>query len=348
MIALPYTYFGGKSQVADVVWSRLGDCASYRECFYGGGAIHILRPGMAPFGDEVINDINGYVTNFWRAVKADWRAVAGWMTGSPPNEIDLEARHLWLAGVCDGKGHNCCDCQCARSRLWRLRMDATWYSAQMAGWWCWCSGIWWGDGLCKRELRRGRPGPAKLPIMSARNGNGITQMDDDERADVLCALANRMSAVKVACGDWSRILTDSAAGKPPIGVVLDPPYCMDIERMHMLARHMDNGLQMPHTRRRRQRSSVYASDAQQDADMLVARVHHWCAANGGNHDFRIALFGYDGEHDRLETLGWRPHSWVARGGLGNQNGGENNTNRGRERIWFSPGCVFDRGLFDEA
>jgi len=55
--------------------------------------------------------------------------------------------------------------------------------------------------------------------------------------------------------------------------------------------------------------------------------------NENNPRLRIALCGYEGEHD---LPGWDCVAWSAGGGHGNRAG---NQNRHRERIWFSPHCL---------
>lgn len=69
-------------------------------------------------------------------------------------------------------------------------------------------------------------------------------------------------------------------------------------------------------------------------------VRLWCVENGDNPLLRIALCGYAGEHEELEAKGWSVLAWKAQGGYGNQ--GEDNSNRGKERIWFSPHCLGGR------
>jgi DNA adenine methylase len=90
--------------------------------------------------------------------------------------------------------------------------------------------------------------------------------------------------------------------------VLDPPY--------------DDG------------ASVYANNAR-----LSSQVRAWAKEHGANERFRIALCGYEGEHDELEALGWDVVAWKANGGYGSQAQGAARANSSRERIWFSPGCL---------
>src|SRR6516165_9696 len=87
----PFPYFGGKSRIARAVWRRFGRVANYVEPFMGSLAMLLLRP--APIrGIETVNDADGFIANFWRAVQADPAAVAKWVDW-PVNENDLHARH---------------------------------------------------------------------------------------------------------------------------------------------------------------------------------------------------------------------------------------------------------------
>jgi DNA adenine methylase len=93
----PFPWFGGKSMVADVVWRAFGDVRNYVEPFFGSGAVLLGRP--LPFeGIETVNDFDGLLANFWRAVKGDPEAVAKWADW-PVNENDLHARHSWLVNM---------------------------------------------------------------------------------------------------------------------------------------------------------------------------------------------------------------------------------------------------------
>lgn len=66
---------------------------------------------------------------------------------------------------------------------------------------------------------------------------------------------------------------------------------------------------------------------------------------GGDPRLRIALCGYQGEHEMPAE--WSVFELTPYGGMGNQSNGRGRANKARERIWFSPGCL-DRdgdGLF---
>jgi len=94
------------------------------------------------------------------------------------------------------------------------------------------------------------------------------------------------------------------------GVFLDPPYADTADRQ----------------------SGLYRVDCEQ----VAHDVCEWAIANGQNQLLRIALCGYDGEHDMPNE--WQVYEWNAGAGFGGQ--AETRTGNGRrERIWFSPSCL---------
>jgi len=68
-------------------------------------------------------------------------------------------------------------------------------------------------------------------------------------------------------------------------------------------------------------------------------VRAWALEWGSDPRMRIALCGYESEHDMPPD--WECVAWKARGGYGSQGGedGRGRENSGRERIWFSPACL---------
>lgn len=129
-------------------------------------------------------------------------------------------------------------------------------------------------------------------------------------------LQARLRHVRVCCGDWSRVTGDSVTWRHGLtGVLLDPPY--QDGNMEYVAGH---------------------GNVSQD----VAR---WAIKNGDNPLLRIALCGYEGEHDMPPS--WECVAWKANGGYGGQSKDHDNPNAKRERIWFSPHCLgaTQRSLF---
>ena len=136
ILKAPFPYFGGKSRVARIVWKRFGNVQNYIEPFFGSGAVFLNRP--LPFdGTETVNDADGLICNFWRALKADPDAVANYADW-PVNENDLHARHSWLVGQKD-------------TLQSRLEGDAEHHDTKAAGWWAWGMACWIGGGFCSGD-----------------------------------------------------------------------------------------------------------------------------------------------------------------------------------------------------
>lgn len=318
-LVAPFPYFGVKSRAAELVWSLLGDVENYVEPFAGSLAVLLQRPN--PTGPETVNDYDAMICNVWRALSYDPDAVA-YHADWPCNETDLHARHMWLV-------HN----------LERIKAgldDPEWYDAKAAGWWIWGTCNWIGHGFTdgtgpwvlhegrivdRRKLphlgdagkginrqlphlSRGQGINRKLPHLSAGQGRY------DFILGWFSALHARLRDVRVTCGDWSRVLTDSVTTHHGLtAVFLDPPY----EHGEMDYGAGGMGLQ------------------------IAERVRDWCRANGGNRKLRIVLCGHAGEHDSLLADGWTAHKWTARKGYANTDDAK--ARAASETVWASPHCV---------
>jgi site-specific DNA-adenine methylase len=308
------TWFGGKSRVAHLVWERFGDVPNYVEPFFGSGAVLLGRPHAPRI--ETVNDKDGYVANFWRAVSTDPEEVARY-ADHPVNENDLHARHAWLVSQRD-------------ELVPRLEGDPEYYDARIAGWWVWGICCWiaspfcgkgpWkqNDGILERVddgsgVRRqlphlgdaGRGINRQLPHLGDA-GKGIRQW--------LGGLADRLRGTRVCCGDWGRVTGPSVTTKHGItGVLLDPPYSAERD------------------------GNLYREESMDVAHDVAA----WAIKNGDHHLMRIALCGYEGEHEMPK--GWECISWKTKGGYGSLGNGQGRENSTRER--FSPHCLSPGSLF---
>ncbi len=165
--------------------------------------------------------------------------------------------------------------------------------------------------------------PGRRPRMSdAGNGVHLPSLGNDRGLNGVAAppalewfrqLQTRLRRVRIACGDWTRVLGDSVLGKGknvggrrPCAVFLDPPYDRELRNTHLYA---------------------------EDELGLAARVREWALEHGDDPDLRIALCGYAGEHEMPAT--WTEHAWKAARGYA----GADNENREQERVWFSPHCL---------
>ena len=337
----PFPWMGGKSAVAPAVWERFGADVNFVEPFFGSGAVLLGRPKptSGPWV-ETVNDADGLLCNAWRAILHDPDATAhhaDW----PVNENDLHARHSHLVAQ--------------RAALTaRLEGDPDYFDAKLAGWWIWGICCWIGSGWCSgtgpwhqvdgmlvdiRTLgdddapeRAGKgvtrqlvhlgdagQGVTRQRVQLGNAGQGVTRRavhDGEGLVEWLRALAGRLARVRVCCGDWERVVTDSASGQRmgTTAVFLDPPYSTEADRT----------------------MNLYAVDS----GTVAHDVRDWSLANGHRPEYRIALCGYVGEgHDMLTDNGWTVHTWKARGGMGNTGEGRGAANVHREAIWFSPHCL---------
>lgn len=313
----PFPWFGGKSRAAPLIWQALGDVENYVEPFAGSLATLLSR--THPPRTETCNDVDGFISNFWRAVAADPDAVAA-HADWPVNEADLSARHLWLVAR-------------RESLTERLQVDPDYHDPKIAGWWVWGLCAWIGSGWCSGEgpwttdgerwIDRREAGNAgmginrKLPHLG-NAGRGINRqlphLGDAGRgiAEMLTPLSERLRRVRVACGDWRRVVGDSVTVKHgTTGVLLDPPYHDGFDA--------DEG--------------CYSAGGGADVWHEAAA---WAREVGEDRRLRIVLCGYEGAWET--PPGWRVVEWKAKGGYSSQ-GREENENPHRERLWLSPGCL---------
>lgn len=323
-LAAPFPYFGGKSLACKQVWAAFGDVKNYVEPFCGSAAMLLGAPEGRRI--ETINDYDGFVSNFWRAIAYDPEIVAHYADW-PVNENDLLARHIWLVRQ--------------RGDLTeKLHADPMYYDPKVAGWWCWGACNWIGSGWCAgdgpwvkyedRIVNKQEIGVrSELPNLSIANGvmrqlpnlsmaNGVNRKlpnpdGQGRRAfirDWFCELHKRMREVRVACGDWKRVLSDSVTTLHGLtAVFLDPPYTKG--KMDYGAGGMRLGI---------------ADD-----------VRQWCVGKGGDPRLRIVLCGHAGEHDELLKHGWTVRKWKARKGYAST--AEARANTASETLWCSPHCV---------
>lgn len=346
LLRAPFPWFGGKSRASSLVWAAFGGVANYVEPFAGSLAVLLARP--TPARIETVNDLDCYLSNFWRALQAEPDAVAA-AADWPVNEADLHARHRWLVKQGDFRE--------------RMHTEPDFYDSRIAGWWVWGLCQWIGGGWCagsnwddqvnlgrgretaeearrphlmrdrgvhqrKRSLEgsanwRKRPSLGKgergiqrgqIPNLSGDSGaagRGVhaSGQSNGPLVDWMRQLAARLRKVRVCCGQWNRVLGRSSTEKIGVtGVLLDPPYSAEAGRD----------------------PSLYGVES-----LSVAHdVREWALEHGSNRKLRIALCGYEGEHTMPDS--WTCVSWKAAGGYASAAG--NHENSLRERIWFSPHC----------
>ena len=263
----PFPYFGGKRIIAESVWARFGAPKHYIEPFCGSAAMLLAAPSPASL--EVVNDANGFIANFWRAVKHQPETVAEW-ADYPVSHVDLGARHVWLSE--------------RHAALAEGLLDPEWPGdAKVAGWWLWGQCCWIGSGWCDWD----KPPPGKVPhISSAGRGvqaaGQVPHISDAGMGELLTSggrtalrwlrkIADRLERVRVCHGDWSRCLNSHYGGEQT-AVFLDPPY-RAFEGLYGVTR------------------------------AVADEVADWARANP---QLRIALCGHVGDYD---LPGWDAVQW---------------------------------------
>ncbi|ERS24829.1 hypothetical protein HMPREF1301_00214 [Propionibacterium sp. KPL2005] len=296
-----FKYFGGKSASASSIWGAFGDPGLYIEPFCGSAAVLLARPRFTGHRMEIINDLDGWLVNVWRSVKADPKGVALECVG-PMTEIDITARKAWLNGNRES------------FTSW-LMGDPEHYDSKAAAWWLTVAcgsigtpisnGPW---GIVDGKLTHIGAGGVSRSIPSFLDNNGVYSptIDVDKR---IHSIAQRLRDTRIACGDWRRVLSDSiisgskhSNGDGSTAIFLDPPYTVG--------------------------SDVYFNNG----DGLSKSVRDWCMnAPGG---LKIVVCGYLDEHDELLDRGWmKIEGKAGSSGYGAVPASE------RERLWLSPSCT---------
>ena len=306
-VKAPFPYFGGKATIASLVWSRLGQPKHYIEPFFGSGAVLLARPDWQPGMIETANDKDALVANVWRALQYAPEEVARWCDW-PVTHVDLNARRRVLLAAVDGLRN-------------RLAEDDTAYDAKLAGYWIWAASCWIGSGLTRPNAMphvsdggMGVHSIGQIPHVS-HGGKGVQEPYAPAIYAHFRRLAERLRCVRFVNGDWQQVCGGKWQTKTGIcGMFFDPPYSVEAGR--------DNAIYT-------EESATVAYD-----------VREWCLARGDDPLYRIALCGYDGEHTMPES--WECVAWKTAGGYGNTSRKDNTrgqTNRHRERVWFSPHCL---------
>jgi DNA adenine methylase len=295
----PFPYFGGKSTIAFEVWQRLGKPRQYIEPFFGSGAVLLASQHIASL--EVVNDLNGFLANFWRCVKFNPEAAASW-ADYPVSHIDLGARHQWLLSQQDYLGENL--------------SDPDWLGdAKIAGWWVWGQCCWIGSGWCVwgggqiphvSDAGRGVQAIGKIPHvgdagMGVQAIGQIPHVSDAGMAisNLFSVLAKRLQRVRITHGSWDRCLNNHY-GAEETAVFLDPPYCGT--------------------------EHLYGS-----TENVATAVEAWAKDNG---DLRVAVCGLVGQCPQLDKSEWSLLRW-SRGKFSYSG----NKTTADECIYFSPACI---------
>lgn len=287
----PWPAIGGKAKIAPEVWRRFGKIDAYLEPFCHSAAVLLNRPCIE--GIEIINDINPWPINAYRAIRMHHRELAK-CADWPMSDITLKT---WNGRLIAGK----------ESLVEKLISDPEYCDAELAKWWLWGNGAWFGSGWGYYDA---------IPRMNIIAGCGVLKKHVDRLA-WFKSLADRLRHVRMCCGDWKRICTPGILrlfhelANPITGVFLDPPY---VNRQTTTPR-----------------KGLYEN---YDPTIAVS-VAAWAAEMGSENHVRIAICGMDGDYPLLKD--WECYSWQRSTGWRGKRLVNDRTNG--ERIWFSPSCL---------
>jgi DNA adenine methylase len=326
-ITAPFPYFGGKSRAAETLWSLLGESTNYVEPFAGSLAALLGCPHIHKV--ETVNDACGFVSNFWRSVQSAPDEVARFADW-PVIENDLEARHYWLVNQAETlrKSLESPEFFDAKIAGWWVWGACAWIGSG----WCSGKGPHRLDGNAGRGINRkiphlgdaGRGINRQIPHLGdagrginrqiphlGNAGLGINRQiphlgnagRGDFIAEWMATLAGRLRDVRVACGDWKRVVTESVTTRHGItSVFLDPPY------------------------------EVGKMEYNHGAIGISRDVWDWALAHGNDPKLRIVVAAY--EDGRAVPDGWRFIKWKARKGYA-----KDAAECKREALYASPHCL---------
>jgi len=275
-----FPYIGGKYTVAPEINRRFGEIDTRIDAFTGSSSWILASP---PVRYEIVNDLDGYVVNYLRAVKYAPDEVARHLD-FPRAELELIAYHHYT-----------------RDRLpelvARLGGDPDYYDPVLAARWAYVmahslmheykrAGSWLvRDGRLRYERGTGRIRGS----MTSRHLL-LTRLLKERRVfEYITSLSERLRCVQVWWNDFEVVVEKADRSEfGVVGILLDPPY----------PRHL--------------RDFDYDTDG---ADVWQ-RAARWAVANGDNPKLRIAVCGYnDAESDALFPHSWTRFVW-RRSGIG--------------------------------
>lgn len=307
-LRLPFTYFGGKAAISDVIWKHLGDPKCYIEPFLGSGAVLLNRPSFKGNRTEIVNDNWGLLVNFWRAMKYEPQEVYDGME-FPAAHDELMARAYFcftegktrIASILGDPGGY--DILTAKYWGYIMRHGAARVITSENGAWKWEEGAWTPSGS---DI-----GTDKIAILHAYMEGGrvvnppYPQYDEIHKRLKDVIIYNR-DAVDVLAG------MEGVMTRGTTGIFLDPPY-RDLDHT------WDGG--------------VYHDNATAE---VIPRMLDWVLKNEQNPNVRIVIAGFKGDYPELAH--WNHVMWDKHPGMSKH--GKNS----QECLLLSP-CAVDDSLF---
>ncbi len=186
----PLRWYGGKSRLASRITARLPPHRTYVEVFGGSAAVLLAKP---PSPVEVLNDINGALTNFYRVLQ-------------DPTLFNAFARRIALTPHSRGEFRRC-------RETWETPTDPV---ERAVRWYVATTQSFSGNGgwsYCITETKNG---------MSAAVHRWLRYVDR------LPAVHARLRTVQIEEDDWATVL--DRYDTPATCFYCDPPYPHDVRQ----------------------------------------------------------------------------------------------------------------------
>lgn len=178
----PLTYYGGKQRLARQIVPLMPKHRVYFEAFAGGAAVLFAKPRA---DRETLNDVDGRVMRFWRALRDRPAELAAAVATTPYSRAEWEA--------CKAEPDHEDDVEAARRFL--VHIDQS-FSREGTGW----------------------SPPSILFDRRGRWQSGVWQ----NMPPKLLAAAQRLSGVALECGDGLELIP--RYDQPDAIIYCDPPY----------------------------------------------------------------------------------------------------------------------------
>lgn len=204
LLHAPFQYFGGKSRVACQVWDLMGrDIKFYVEPFFGSGAVLLAEPASLS-RYETVNDLDGFITNAWRAIqKSPDKVFAAFRA------LHSESEYKARVNYCKKNMPNL---------VQKIQNSTDYFNSKLAGYWIY--------SVC---LSIGGPRYGGFQRSDISTAGRIHKQTNE----FFRQLSKRFERVCITCRDWEKMFTkkgilpnetDKKRKPVSVGIFLDPPY----------------------------------------------------------------------------------------------------------------------------
>lgn len=306
----PFTWFGGKRRVVDIVWENFGSrIPNYIEPFGGGLAVLLGRPlfdwDIDEFRKQCIesyNDLDHFVLNFWRSVTlGDIDEIVKVSNDIISHETEIIARRRFLEEWDED---------------FAVKMkEVDFYDEKVAGMWLYVLRNWIGGGATDFNISVQKKMPAVRKYRA-----GWHKRDPHKHLKVL---KERLAATRGMARDWKDFLTSATqtTNQGLTGVFLDPPYI---------------GTEDYYSGTSKSKPKRHSIAADVDAWALEKALEK---DKNGSKQFKIAVCGYEHNFNpEYKEQGWDLTFWKPNATFPGSKNSDDNRLDVIEVVAFSPSC----------